>query len=91
MSLALNNWAQMCFPILGSSASRIQKAQAESFIHIFVNNSPKLTEFLEHMISVSNFTLSVGLGGSVGCAVGLETRRSRVQPLPKSATFFRGD
>ena len=37
----------------GSSGSRLQKAQAESFIHIFVNNSAKLTEFLEHMISVS--------------------------------------
>ena len=33
----------------------------------------------------------VGLGGSVGCAVRLETRRSRVQPPPRSATFFRGD
>ena len=32
-----------------------------------------------------------GLGGSVGCAVRLETRRSRVQPPPSSATFFRGD
>ena len=32
-----------------------------------------------------------GLGGSVGCAVRLETRRSRVQPPPKSATFFHGD
>ena len=32
-----------------------------------------------------------GLGGSVGCVVRLETRRSRVQPLPRSATFFRGD
>ena len=32
-----------------------------------------------------------GLGGSVGCAVRLETRRSRVQPPPGSATFFRGD
>ena len=30
-------------------------------------------------------------GGSVGCAVQLETRRSRVQPLPRSATCFRGD
>ena len=30
-------------------------------------------------------------GGSVGCAVRLETRRSRVQPPPRSATFFRGD
>ena len=33
----------------------------------------------------------VGLGGSVGCAVRLETRRSQVQPPPRSATFFRGD
>ena len=32
-----------------------------------------------------------GLGGSFGCAVRLETRRSHVQPLPRSATFFRGD
>ena len=32
-----------------------------------------------------------GLGGSVGCAVRLETRRSRVQPSPRSVTFFRGD
>ena len=32
-----------------------------------------------------------GLGGSVGCAVRLETRRSRVQPPPRSATSFRGD
>ena len=29
--------------------------------------------------------------GSIGCAVLLETRRSRVQPPPRSATFFRGD
>ena len=32
-----------------------------------------------------------GLSGSVGCAVRLETRRSRVQPLLRLATFFRGD
>ena len=37
-------------------------------------------------------TLSLaGVGGSVGCAVRLETRRSRVQPPPRSATFFLGD
>ena len=35
--------------------------------------------------------ITAGLSGSVGCAVRLETRRSRVQPLPRSATFFRGD
>ena len=32
-----------------------------------------------------------GHGGSVGRAVRLETRRSRVQPPPRSETFFRGD
>ena len=31
------------------------------------------------------------LGGSVGCAVRLQTRKSQVQPPPRSATFFRGD
>ena len=36
-------------------------------------------------------TFNAGLGGSVGCAVRLETRRSRVQPPPRSATFIRGD
>ena len=35
--------------------------------------------------------IPIGLGGSVGCAVRLETRRLRVQPPPRSATFFRGD
>ena len=32
-----------------------------------------------------------GLGGSVGCAILLETRRSQVQPPLRWATFFRGD
>ena len=32
-----------------------------------------------------------GLGGSVGCDVWLETRRSPVQLPPRSATFFCGD
>ena len=35
--------------------------------------------------------IKADLGGSVGCAVRLESRRSRVQPPPRSATFFRGD
>ena len=37
------------------------------------------------------YCMAAGLGGSVGCAVRLETRRSRVQPPPRSATFFRRD
>ena len=53
-----------------------------------------------YMYTVSSFlpfciclliAYAAGLGGSVGYAVRLETRRSRVQPLPRSATFFRGD
>eukprot|EP00918_Siedleckia_nematoides_P018931 GHVU01040411.1.p1 GENE.GHVU01040411.1~~GHVU01040411.1.p1 ORF type:complete len:904 (-),score=100.20 GHVU01040411.1:521-3232(-) len=33
-------------------SDKVLKANAEEFIHIFVNNSTKLTEFLEHMIHV---------------------------------------
>ena len=39
----------------------------------------------------SYHTSPAGLGGSVGCAVRLETRRSQVQPPPRSATFFCGE
>ena len=38
-----------------------------------------------------NLIMGAGLGGSVGCAIRLETRRSRVKPPPRPATFFRGD
>lgn len=34
------------------TVAHIEKALAENFIHIFVNNSERLTEFLEHMIRV---------------------------------------
>jgi len=33
-------------------SGNVQKANAEEFIHIFVNNSDELTEFLEHMVKV---------------------------------------
>ena len=36
----------------------------------------------------NNVTYLCGLGGSVGCAVRLETRRSRVQPPPRSGHSF---
>ena len=55
-------------------------------------------KFVRDMGSSSHWGLIIapgqeaaGLDGSVGCAVRLETRRSRVQPPPRSATFFRGD
>ena len=49
-------------------------------------------ELLTREYIFKNYTKRIaGLGGSVGCAVRLETRRSRVQPPPRSATYFRGD
>ena len=36
-------------------------------------------------------TTYASLGSSVGCAVRLETRRSRIQSPMRLATFFRGD
>ena len=48
----------------------------------------------QHYIKIKSDStkfVTASLGGSVGCAVRLETRRSRVQPPPRSATFFRGD
>ena len=51
--------------------------------HIF---SAKILAYMPYLL-----IKLAGLGGSVGCAVRLETRRSRVQPPPRSATFFRGD
>ena len=50
------------------------------YIYIFLTSGVKL-----------HIHLLAGLGGLVGCAVRLETRRSRVQPPPRSATLFRGD
>ena len=41
--------------------------------------------------STKYFKTQAGLGGSVWCAIRLETRRSRVHPPPRSATFFHGD
>ena len=57
-----------------------------TLIWVFVNHTGLIVGFvMRSLIGIA------GLGGSVGCAVRLETRRSRVQPPPRSATFFRGD
>ncbi|KAJ8321881.1 hypothetical protein KUTeg_000352 [Tegillarca granosa] len=40
------------YELEGGGTAQIEKASAEEFIHIFVNNSSKLTEFLEHMVKV---------------------------------------
>ena len=50
-----------------------------------------LSSLFSYYFFITTMSGYAGLGGSVGCAVRLETRRSWVQPLPSSATFFRGD
>lgn len=37
----------------GHKQQHVDKARAEEFIHVFVNNGQKLTEFLEQMVKVS--------------------------------------
>ena len=51
----------------------------------FFSQENRLWHFMQIVSS------GASLGGSVGCAVRLETRRLQVQPPPRSATFFRGD
>ena len=58
--------------------------------NVLTINMPLVLQIL--ICPARDYSLSeAGLGGSVGCAVRLETRKSRVQPPPRSATFFHGD
>ena len=55
------------------------------------NNNNGIEDIIDKATrNIISMASEAGLGGSVGCAVRLETR-SRVQPPPRSATFFRGD
>ena len=69
----------------GSRSDLIENCPASILYKSIADNGP-LWIYVECLLSER-----AGLGGSVGCAVRLETRRSRVQPPPRSATFFRGD
>ena len=70
-----------------------------SLIHSVVSNElsdsegPDQTLRIWSLLSIyaRRHVFAADLGVSVGCAVRLETRRSRVQPPPRPATFFRGD
>ena len=66
-----------------SSGSTYETDHGRVFIKVNTKSKVSLSFFF--------FFFFAGLGGSVGCAVRLETRRSRVQPPPRSATFFCGD
>ena len=76
----------LAYPICAQWILWSDCANAQS-IWIFAGRTCPKVRFLK----VVTRAYTTGLGGSVGCAVRLETRRSRVQPLPWSAIFFRGD
>ena len=58
----------------------------EQFLTVLINKP-----LIRHSITWSRLVFRAGLGGSVGCAIRLETRRLWFQPPPRSATFFCGD
>ena len=72
------NSCPLCFLFLGL------------FSYLFFTRCVVMLAFWSTSLLGAHFAFD-RLGGSVGCAVRLETRRSRVQPPPRSATFFRGD
>ena len=73
----------------GTTVGRHSDSEIASFdqINSLFENVFISSDGLPHLLQF----IWAGLGGSVVCAVRLETRRSRVQPPPRSATFFRGD
>ena len=88
------------------SLSDEQMATRASVYRALLKHFRSKDDFLLHLVTVdatwvhyyepenkaqSHQWVGFGLSGSFGCAVRLETRRSRVQPPPKSATFFPGD
>ena len=62
------------------------------YLDLWISNGADIVALqgLETQVSMY-MSLAAGLGGSVGCAVQLETRRSWVQPPSRLATFFRED
>lgn len=39
----------------GSNVPYVERANPEDFIHLFLNNSERLVEFLEHLVKVLSF------------------------------------
>ena len=92
----LHRKAVTLFPYLDDWLSRNQNSltlleHRHFIIQLIVNLALIINQEKSDLIPSQKFIFIAGLGGSVGCAVRLETRRSRVQPPPRSATFFRGD
>ena len=72
------------------TVSQICNRQKQMILFILLSKCPPDVVY-PYPMTIYISKIIVGLGGSVGCAVRLETRRSRVQPPLRSATFFRGD
>ena len=97
--VAKSNYEAQQQRFLASSSSNTNQQQKASYSATKAFKIPKLpnkssrskqSQTYRSKNQAQSFMLA-GLGGSVGCAVRLETRRSPVQPPPRLATFFRGD
>ena len=92
-----DKWDDFNFPIVNVPflSSNILSALAYgvyvSQLFRYARACSNYQDFMEHEKVLITKLLLASLSGSVGCAVRLETRRSQVQPPPRSATFFRGD
>jgi len=42
--------------MLDGNVPYVERANPEDFIHLFLNNSERLVEFLEHLVKVLSFT-----------------------------------
>ena len=76
------------------AATQIRGYKPDNLPVILIISRSRATNEVVDVIRGNNsnsLSLYSRLGSSVGCAVRLETRRSRVQPPLRSATFFRGD
>ena len=72
--------------VITGERKKVPGSYEKHFIHNLLTS--KYPQYSSWLTFISE---KAGLGCSVGCAVRLETRRSRVQPQLRSATFFRGD
>ena len=94
---AVSDLGLHCLPITLLGVSQLQRVKCLCTLHICLEAGflmmclPSERGKKHHIYFRYSDNFLAGLGGSVGCAVRLETRKSRVQPPLRLATFFRGD
>jgi hypothetical protein len=67
----------------GSNIPHVERANPEDFIHLFLNNSERLVEFLEHLVKVLGFA---------NIFINAQTQNmpqaERTQPLQSGGSYY---